>query len=73
MGGLGVDSKDLVSIIEGLKQEGITDLNDVVDLLEGKGSSDRIKTDLALSKVLEGKEGLTVDELKETVRKYEEV
>lgn len=44
---------ELVSIIKNLKEAGITDLNDVVELLEGKGNSSRIKTGLALETAVE--------------------
>lgn len=70
--GINIDAKELVSIIQALKEEGITNLNDVVDLLEGKGESDRIKTGRALNKALGENSDGKIDEMKDAARKYEE-
>lgn len=70
--GINIDAKELVSIIQALKEEGITNLNDVVDLLEGKGESDRIKTGRALNKALGENSDGKIDEMKDATRKYEE-
>ena len=70
--GIHIDAKELVKIINILKSEGITNLNDVVEFLEGKGESDRIKTGDALEKALgEGAQD-KIYELQDAVRKYEE-
>ena len=72
IGGINISGKDLVRIIQILKEEGITNLNDVVEYLEGSGESNRLKTGDALVIAL-GENGETkVNELKETIRKYEE-
>lgn len=70
--GIHIDARDLVKIINILKSEGITNLNDVVEFLEGKGESDRIKTGEALEKALgEGAQD-KIYELQDAVRKSEE-
>lgn len=70
--GIRIEAKELVGIINVLKSEGITNLNDVVEFFEGKGESDRIKTGDALEKALG--EGATdkIYEVQDAVRKYEE-
>ena len=70
--GINIDAKELVSIIQVLKEEGITNLNDVVDVLEGKGERDRIKTGKALDKALGENADEKIDEMKDAARKYEE-
>lgn len=70
--GINIDSKELVGIVQALKESGITNLNDVVEFLDGKGSSDRIKTGEALANALgEGATNKIID-LQDAVRKYEE-
>ena len=70
--GIHVEAKELVGIINVLKSEGITNLNDVVEFFEGKGESDRIKTGDALEKALgEGAQD-KIYEVQDAVRKYEE-
>lgn len=66
--GIDIDPKDLLGIILSLKDAGITNLNDVVDLLEGKGDSDRIKTEEALAEALGENGDITVLDLKDAVR-----
>ena len=70
--GINIDSKELVGIVQALKESGVTNLNDVVELLDGKGSSDRIKPGDALANALgEGATNKIID-LQDAVRKYEE-
>lgn len=72
MNGVNINGKDLVKIINALKEEGITNLNDVVDYLEGNGDSNRLATGEALVTAL-GEDGEEkVNTLKDTIRKYEE-
>ena len=68
--GINIDVKTLVKIFEVLKGEGIQSLNDVSDLLEGKGDSDRIKTGEALTKALTENTNLHVSDLKDAVREF---
>lgn len=68
-----ISAKDIVDTILGLKSEGITNMNDVVDYLEGKGDSDRIKTGTALKSVIGENAEDKIDVLKEAVRKYEDL
>ena len=68
--GINIDVKTLVKIFEVLKGEGIQSLNDVSDLLEGKGDSDRIKTGEALAKALTENTNLHVSDLKDAVREF---
>lgn len=71
--GVAVEAKDVVEIIKSLKEQGITDLGDVIDYLEGKGDSDRVKTGRALLAALgEGGETKMLEAL-DASRKYEEV
>lgn len=70
--GTEIDPKELLNTIKGIKAAGITNMNDVVDYLEGKGNSDRIHTGEVLKEVIgEGAEE-KIGEWKESVRKYEE-
>jgi hypothetical protein len=68
--GINIDVKTLVKIFEVLEGEGIQSLNDVSDLLEGKGDSDRIKTGEALTKALTENTDLHVSDLKDAVREF---
>lgn len=70
--GINIDAKELVGIIQILKEQGITNMNDVVELLEGKGNSDRIKTGEALSIALGAGATIKILDLQDAVRKYEE-
>ena len=70
--GINIDAKELVGIIQILKEQGITNMNDVVELLEGKGNSDRIKTGEALSIALGAEATIKILDLQDAVRKYEE-
>lgn len=68
--GINIDARTLVKIFEVLKGEGIQSLNDVYDLLEGMGDSDRIKTGEALTKALTENTDLHVSDLKDAVREF---
>lgn len=70
--GIDIDSNELVNIIKILKDQGITKMSDVVDALEGKGNSDRIKTNEALKTALGENSEEKIYELQDAVRKYEE-
>lgn len=52
MAGITIDAVKLLNVIKALKESGITNLNDVVDYLEGTGDSDRIKTGEALKNAM---------------------
>lgn len=70
--GMNIDAKELVSIVQILKEQGITNMNDVVEFLDGKGSSDRIKTGEVLSSALGDNAKAKILDLQDAVRKYEE-
>lgn len=70
-----LNAKELVDLINGMKEAGITDMNDIVELLEGKGNSDRVKTDQIVRSVLEKMDiGNDIDEvvgdMKQAVRRF---
>ena len=67
--GIAINGKDLLHIIQVLKNEGITNLNDVVDYLKGKGNSDRIKTGEVLHTALGQGADKILNDLKNAVRK----
>ena len=70
--GINIDAKELVGIVQAFKEQGITNLNDVVEFLDGKGSSDRIKTGEALATALGDGAITKILDLQDAVRKYEE-
>lgn len=70
--GINIDAKELVGIVQVLKTEGITNLNDVVEFLDGKGKSDRMKTGEALATALGEGAIEKIIGLQDAVRKYEE-
>lgn len=70
--GIHIDAKELVGIVQALKESGVTNLNDVVEFLDGKGSSDRIKTGEALAAALGDGATTKILDLLDAVRKYEE-
>lgn len=70
--GINISANELVGIIKVLKDSGITNLNDVTELLEGKGDSDRIKTGEALASALGEGAADKIISLQEAVRNYEE-
>lgn len=71
MSGIDINAKELVGIIQVLKDEGITNLNDVVEYLEGKGQSDKIRTGEALAVALGKDASEKIDDLKDAVRSFE--
>lgn len=70
--GINIDAKELVGVIQVLKEAGVTNLNDVVEFLDGKGSSDRIKTGEALISALGDGATAKILDLQDAVRKYED-
>lgn len=70
--GINIDAKELVGIVKILKEQGVTNMNDVVDFLDGKGDSDRIKTGEALSAALGDGSTSKILDLQDAVRKYED-
>ena len=70
--GININAKDLVEIITALKSAGITNLNDVSELLEGKGSSDRLKTEGILADILGANANTMIMKLQDAVRNFEE-
>jgi len=70
--GINIDAKELVDIVHVLKESGVTNLNDVVEFLDGKGSSDRIKTGEVLATALGDGATAKILDLQDAVRKYEE-
>lgn len=73
IGKIALEAKEMISLISKLKDEGVSNLNDVCDCLKGIGDSDRLKTGEALLKVLdtlkpnEGKDIINeiIDEVRE--------
>ena len=51
--GLIIEANKLISIINKSKDNGINNLNDIVDLVNGSGKSDRVKTGEALHKAID--------------------
>ena len=72
LSGIDIDAEKLVSIVQLLKAEGITNLNDVAEYLDGKGQSDRMKTGETLIVALGEGADEKIDILKDAVRKFEE-
>lgn len=70
--GINIDAKELVGIVQALKEQGITNMNDVVEFLDGKGSSDRLKTGEAMTTALGDGAATKIMDLQDAVRKYEE-
>ena len=70
--GIKIDAGELVGIIRFLKTQGITNLNDVVELFEGKGESDRVKTEEVLANAIGEGANEKILNLKHAVRKYED-
>lgn len=66
-----IDPKKLLDVIKSLQAAGITNMNDVVEYLEGKGDSDRIKTGKALKEAIGEDADVKINELKEVVRSFE--
>lgn len=53
IGKITIDAKDIISIINKLKEEGITNLGDVCDCIKGEGDSDRLHTGEAFLKAID--------------------
>lgn len=53
IGKISVETKEIISLISKLKEEGISDLNDICDCIKGTGDSDRLKTGEVLLEVLD--------------------
>lgn len=53
IGKVALEAKEIISLVSGLKNEGIVNLSDICDCLKGSGDSDRLKTGEALTKVLD--------------------
>lgn len=53
IGKIALEAKEMISLISKLKDEGITNLDDVCDCVKGTGDSDRLKTGETLVKVLD--------------------
>ncbi|MCM1123518.1 MAG: hypothetical protein NC416_13125 [Eubacterium sp.] len=72
MAGIDINAGKLLDIIKVLKESGITNMDDVVDFIEERGKSDRIKTGEVLEHAIgEGAEE-KIEQLQEAARKYEE-
>lgn len=72
MAGIAIDAAKLLNIIKELKESGITNLNDVVDYLEGKGDSDRVKTGEALKNAMGEGAAEKIYQIRDAVIKTEE-
>lgn len=70
LAGVNIGAEELVNLVLALKEEGIVDMNDVVEYLEGKGDSDRLKTGQILRSIL-GENADKVYQWQDVVRKYE--
>lgn len=66
-----IDADQLLRVIRELKAAGITNMNDVVDYLEGKGDSNRMKTGEALRGAIGEAADEKIDLLKDAVRSFE--
>ena len=66
-----IDAKKLLSVIESLKAAGITNMNDVVDYLEGKGNSDRVRTGEVLKEAIGEGADDKINQIKDAVRDLE--
>lgn len=71
--GINIDAEKLVGTVKVLKEEGVTNLNDVSEFIEGKGNSDRVKTGEALVKALGDGAQAKILDIQDAARKYEEV
>ena len=70
--GIDINAKELVEIIKALKSAGITNINDVSEFLDGKGSSDRLKTGEILTDILGDDSNGMIIKLQDAVRSFEE-
>ena len=69
-----ITGKELAALLTSIKESGITTTNDVVDVLLGEGSSDRVKTEKALIKAVSSFDNVTdpdayIEAMKDTARK----
>lgn len=69
--GVEIDSKELLAVMKNLKEAGITNMNDVVEYLEGKGDSDRIKTGEALKEAIGERADDRINQIKDVIRSFE--
>lgn len=53
IGKIAVEAKEVISVISNLKDEGISNLNDLCDCIKGSGNSDRLKTGKIILKILD--------------------
>ena len=53
IGKIAVEAKEVISVISNLKDEGISNLNDLCDCIKGSGNSDRLKTGKIFLKILD--------------------
>ncbi len=72
-GGAKIDPKELVAILQSLKEQGITDLDDVVHYLEGTGSKNMLETGQALASALGEEADKKISAMKDAVRSFEGV
>lgn len=72
MVGIEIDAVKLLNVIKALRESGITNMNDVVDYLEGKGDSDRIKTGEALKSAMGEGSLERIYQIRDAVLKTEE-
>lgn len=72
MAGIEIDAIKLLSVLKALRESGITDMNDVVDYLEGKGDSDRIKTGEALKSAMGEGASEKIYQIRDAIIKTEE-
>ena len=70
LAGVNIEAKELVNLVLALKEEGVVDMNDVVEYLEGKGYSNRLKTGQILRSIL-GENADKVYQWQDAVREYE--
>lgn len=69
--GVDIDAKALISVVNVLKDQGITDLNDVAEYLKGTGKSDKMKTGDAFATALGENADEKIDTLMDKVREFE--
>ena len=74
---LALDAKEVIDIINGLKKQGFTDMNEVTDYLEGKGGSNHVEIGMALKSVIKTIAQLNtsdnvVEVMKQSVRRFGE-
>lgn len=70
MKGVKIDPEELVKVVKSLKSVGITDLNDIVNYFEGKGSN-RMETGKALEGILGKGADDKINQWKDAARSFE--